>query len=94
MRKTTILFTILLLSTIAYAGKEKKATKQQQPKLAQQEQPALQKDTIAKGVDNSIDFGGRIYDPRLRRSMHVEPPQQQQGNPYQYSTNHPVKLDK
>jgi len=49
-------------------------------------------DPEAKGPGNSIDFGSRIYDPRIGRWMSVDPQVGQYPNisPFAYCLNNPV----
>ena len=49
-------------------------------------------DSEAKGWQNQIDYGMRIYDPRVGRFLSVDPITRQypQLTPYQYASNRPI----
>ena len=49
-------------------------------------------DNEVKGEGNSIDFGARIYDPRLGRWMSTDPVTKAWLSPYQYASANPVNL--
>jgi len=51
-----------------------------------------EKDDEIKGAGNSLDFGARIYDSRLRRWLAVDPLQSKYPNqsPYNYCSNDPI----
>lgn len=53
-----------------------------------------EKDDEVKGSGNSIDFGARIYDPRLGRFLSVDPDAQKYpyASPYNYAANCPIRL--
>lgn len=65
MKHPLTIFALLLLSAIAYAENNKKATK------SKQDEPIKQQ--VAK-ADTAIglDFSQRIYDPRLGRSLYID----------------------
>lgn len=49
-------------------------------------------DNEVKGTGNSVDFGARIYDPRLGRWMSVDPLQKKYPNlsPYEFCAGNPI----
>jgi RHS repeat-associated protein len=49
-------------------------------------------DNEVKGVGNETDYGIRVYDPRVRRFMSVDPIQAKcpELTPYQYASNSPI----
>jgi len=51
-------------------------------------------DDVGKGVGNSIDFGGRIYDSRVGRWLSTDPLQVKYPDlsPYNYVANNPIYL--
>src|SRR5690606_17369824 len=54
----------------------------------------MEKDDEVKGSANSLDFGARIYDPRLGRWLSGDPlaikfPEQ---SPYNFSLNNPISF--
>lgn len=51
-------------------------------------------DNEVKGEGNSIDFGARLYDPRLGRWFAVEPKERLQPStsPYSFVNNNPIIL--
>jgi len=100
------LLTLLLLTTItvaAYADKNNKAvakSKTIKPKLPQQEQTVkpidnpASTDTAWHGTGKENPYGMREYDTRTRRYMPVDPttrPSPFGNNPYQNTTNNPIK---
>ncbi len=54
----------------------------------------MEKDDEIKGSGNSLDFGARIYDPRLGRWMSLDPlaPKYPGMTPYNFVANNPVKF--
>jgi len=98
------LLTLLLaaITATAYADNNHKAEakpKTVKPKL--QQQPATtpannttNTDTAWHGAGTHYDYGQREYDPRLGRSMPIDPakrPSPFGNNPYQNTTNNPIK---
>jgi len=53
----------------------------------------MESDDEVKGSKNSLDFGARIYDPRLGRWASVDPLQQEYSNlsPYNFVANTPIQ---
>jgi RHS repeat-associated protein len=51
-----------------------------------------EKDDEAQGVGNQIDYGARVYDPRVGRFLSVDPLQKQYPwlTPYQFAGNTPI----
>jgi RHS repeat-associated protein len=51
-----------------------------------------EKDDEAKGSNNQVDYGARIYDPRVGRFLSVDPIQRKYAEltPYQYASNSPI----
>jgi len=51
-----------------------------------------EKDDEVKGVGNQIDYGDRIYDPRVGRWLSTDPLQQKYPylTPYNYTANNPI----
>jgi RHS repeat-associated protein len=51
-----------------------------------------EKDDEAKGSNNQIDYGARIYDPRVGRFLSVDPLTDKfhKLSPYQYTSNSPI----
>ncbi len=49
-----------------------------------------EKDNELKGMNNSIDFGARIYDNRLGRFYSVDPITYPYWSPFQYDGNSPI----
>ncbi len=51
-------------------------------------------DNEVKGIGNSIDFGDRIYDPRLGRWLSIDPLQKKYPylSPYIFAGNNPIKF--
>jgi RHS repeat-associated protein len=51
-----------------------------------------EKDDEVKGVGNQVDYGMRVYDPRLGRFMSVDPITKKypELTPYQFSSNRPI----
>jgi len=49
-------------------------------------------DNEVKGEGNSLDFGARIYDPRLGRWHSTDPVIKAWLSPFQYASNNPVNL--
>ncbi len=49
-------------------------------------------DNEVKGVGDQIDYGKRIYDPRMGRFLSVDPLQKKypELTPYQYASNRPI----
>ncbi len=52
----------------------------------------MEKDDEIKGVENSYDYGARIYDPRLGKWLSLDPLQAKYPNlsPYNYTANSPL----
>jgi RHS repeat-associated protein len=53
----------------------------------------MEKDDEVKGVGNSLDFGARIYDPRLGRWLSLDPIAQKYpfASPYNFALNTPIQ---
>jgi RHS repeat-associated protein len=53
-----------------------------------------EKDDEVKGSGNSIDFGARIYDPRLGRFLSTDPREREYAwqSPYAYIRNNPINV--
>jgi RHS repeat-associated protein len=53
-----------------------------------------EKDNEVKGDGNQIDYGGRIYDPRIGRWLSVDPKWQQyaEWSPYNFALDNPIRL--
>jgi len=51
-----------------------------------------EQDNEVKGTGNQIDYGMRVYDPRLGRFLSVDPMQKKFGyySPYQFAGNKPI----
>jgi RHS repeat-associated protein len=51
-------------------------------------------DNEVKGVGDQVDYGMRVYDPRVGRFMSVDPLQKKYPEliPYQYASNNPIAL--
>ncbi|HEY4877043.1 MAG TPA: RHS repeat-associated core domain-containing protein, partial [Puia sp.] len=51
-----------------------------------------EKDDEAKGSNNQIDYGSRIYDPRVGRFLSLDPLKEKFSwySPYQYAGNKPI----
>jgi len=51
-------------------------------------------DNEVKGIGNSLDFGSRIYDPRIGRCLSLDPLQEKYPNlsPYNFVANNPIFL--
>ena len=49
----------------------------------------MEKDDEVKGLGNSLDFGARMYDPRLGRWLSLDPLQQKYpfASPYNFALN-------
>jgi len=52
----------------------------------------MENDDEVKGANNSLDFGARIYDPRLGRLLTIDPNANQYSyqTPYIYASNNPI----
>ncbi|UTW67892.1 hypothetical protein KFE94_07200 [bacterium SCSIO 12643] len=52
----------------------------------------MEKDDEVKGTGNSLDFGARIYDPRVGRWLSVDPKaaKYESWSPYHFSANSPI----
>lgn len=53
-----------------------------------------EKDNEIKAVANSVDFGSRIYDPRLARWLSVDPSEKRipSFSPYHFASNNPIRF--
>lgn len=51
-------------------------------------------DSVAKGIGNQLDFGNRIYDPRIGRWLSLDPLQNKYPglSPYGFAANNPIYL--
>lgn len=93
------LLSILLLLAItlpAYADKNAKPNKVKQPARYKQ-QPTVTFNTDTTSTPLPQQQGKASYweyDSRMGRTMAVDPSPQQQSNPYQFTDNKPVKLNK
>lgn len=54
-----------------------------------------EKDDEVKGSDNSLDFGARIYDPRVGRFLSIDPKTFDfpANSPYDYAADNPIAFD-
>ena len=52
-----------------------------------------EKDDEAKGAGNEIDYGARIYDPRVGRFLSIDPLTKKfaELTPYQFASNAPIQ---
>jgi hypothetical protein len=95
MKKLLSLLLLTVITVTAYAEKNHKAVaknKTIKPKLQEQTATPANNDTAWHGTGNHYDYSQRELDPRIGRSMYVAPSAQPPtNNPYQGTTNNPVK---
>ena len=99
MKKLLFLLLLAAITATAYAEKNHKTITKSKTKLPQQAQtvmpanPVSNNDTAWHGSGNEHQYGQRELDPRLGRSMHVDPSAQpHNSNPYQSATSKPLAV--
>jgi len=46
-----------------------------------------------KDSATTLDYGARIYDPRIARYISTDPKASEQNNPYKFAENKPIVVD-